>query len=231
MPRTNLIDKNNKFIISVNYKCASSQIIRWFRSNINDYKHENTTLSNVINRAYVFGDTHLNKFNDYYKILIVRNPFARLVSSYIDKGFHNFVPLINLCKKYGITVSDLTFRQFVNMVSNTHIKLMNAHWRPLYFDNQPQLYNKVIKMEHIYKHINRIGKKYGYSEFPKNSSKKMIKKKDLTNVPISQLKNMPQNIVKNYANYYTPEIVSIVNDIYSKDLKMFKYSFDRFINS
>lgn len=231
MPRANLIDKQNKLIISVNYKCASSQIIRWFRSNIKDYKHENTTLSNVINKAYVFGDNHLIKFHDYQKVLIVRNPFARLVSSYLDKGFHNFVPLINLCNKHKLNIKDLTFKQFVDMVNKTDIRLMNAHWRPLYYDNKPELYNKVIKMEFIHKHINNIGKKYNYTEFPKYNNKAKKKQTDLSETTIANLSNMQKYLVKNYANYYNHDIVQIVNNIFKKDLNMFKYSFDKFLNS
>lgn len=229
MPRTNLLDKKNKLIISVNYKCASSQIIRWFRSNLKHYKHENTTMTNTINRAYVFSDKHIVKYPDFYKVLIVRNPFSRLVSSFLDKGFHNFIPLKNLCKKYDKTISDLTFKDFIEMVGQCDQKSMNAHWRPLTYDNNPEIYNKIIKMEHIHQHLNKLAKKYKYSKFPLVQKNLNKEKSDLSEIPIKDLHNYPKKVIKNYSNFYTSELISLVEKIYASDLKKFKYSYEKFL--
>jgi len=228
MPRTNLVDHEKKVVISVNYKCASSSIIRWFRSNMKNYKHENTTISNIINRKYVFDDKHFDKYNNYYRVLIIRNPFNRVISAYLDKALHNFIPLNNLCKKHRTSIQALTFRKFVEILYLERNNKMNGHWAPLMDCNKPKKYNKIIKMEFLGKHMNSLAKKFNYNRFP---AKKTIVKKQtvlLADVPAKKLKAMNKNDVKNYKNYFDKEIVQMVNEIYKDDLKTFKYTYEKF---
>jgi hypothetical protein len=229
MPRANLYDADKKIIITLNYKCASSNIIRWFVSNMKDYKHENTTLSNIINKKYVFSDGKIGNYKGYYKILIVRNPFNRLVSAFLDKGFYNFGPLIRLCEKYKLTIGDLTFRKFINILSKENIKDMNSHWRPLSSDNNPLKYDKVIKMEFIGNHMNVFAKRFQYTEFPVKTKISKKISKNLYDVPIKDLKLLIPSIHRNYKNYFDKQIIENVEKIFKGDLLMFNYSYKRFL--
>ncbi len=230
MPRVNLVDREKKIVISVNYKCASAQIIRWFRGSMRDYKHENTSVSNIINRQYVFSDKYLQNYPTYFKILVVRDPFSRVVSAFLDKGFHNFKPLKNLCASHNQVFEDLTFSKFVDMIQKTEIKYINGHWRPLSFDNNPKIYDRIVKIEYLKKNMDQIAKKYEYNDFPKIKKTYGKEIQDLSNVPIKDLKNMPESVVQNYTNYYTPEIIKIISNVYADDLKLFNYSYEKFAN-
>jgi len=231
MPRANLVDHKKKVIISINYKCASSVILRWFRSNLVGYKHENLILSNVINRKYVFSDGRLHNYEGYYKIVIVRNPFNRVISAFLDKGFHKFIPLENLCKKHRTTIENLTFRQFLKILQQEDPKKMNGHWKPLMTDNKPDMYDKIIKMEFIGKHMNAVARRFKYTPFPVKSHKKKKKDKNLCDVPIKKLRKMPDNLVRNYKNYFDGNAILIVKNIYGDDLNNFNYSYSKFRNS
>ena len=82
-----------------------------------------------------------NKLNTYTKLLIVRDPYERLLSAYIDKLEHGknhkywgrYVRHIirNDKKKYGASAnSELTFSAFVNYVNGLTKPHINEHWRP-----------------------------------------------------------------------------------------------------
>ena len=106
MSRASLINDEDKFIITINYKCASKESIEWFIENLKDYQHENLTLGGKLNKKYVmfYQKKKLRDFKDYYKITIVRNPYHRAVSCFLDRGLRKYKPLVDLCKRRNINI-------------------------------------------------------------------------------------------------------------------------------
>jgi len=74
--------------------------------------------------------------------VFVRNPYARLASSYCDKILVNPAPyLIRQIRKsaaeQGTVLSDtITFAQFVSVVSRQSLAEMNTHCRPQYYEGR-----------------------------------------------------------------------------------------------
>jgi hypothetical protein len=82
---------------------------------------------------------------DTFKFVVVRDPYTRLASAYQDK----IKMVTRLRSKYwenliktsadeqGVRLSDqITFDEFVQVVSNQSIEEMDAHWRPQYFEGR-----------------------------------------------------------------------------------------------
>lgn len=224
MPRASLIDYDRKLIITINFKCASTQIIAWFRSNIKNYKHEELRLSKGINRKYTIDPRIVKHYRDYYKIIIVRNPYYRLVSCFLDKGFAQFNPLVELCQKHGVILENLTFRTFVKLIRLQTPDEMDGHWRPYSMRIVPGHYNKIVKLEELDKEINLIAKKFRMSSFPSNKRSYEPKIADLIDVPLKDLKTMDSDAIRNYINYYTLGIQYKVKKLYRQDFIKFGYS-------
>jgi hypothetical protein len=141
------------------------------------------------------------------------------------------MPLKNLCKKHKTSIPNLTFKKFIYILYKERGNKMNGHWAPLSIDNKPKIYNKVIKMEFLEKHMNSLVKRFNYKVFPIKIRSKKNKNISLWNKPIKKLKTMSLDKVKNYKNYFNSDIVEIINEIYKDDLKLFKYSYQKFCSS
>jgi hypothetical protein len=79
---------------------------------------------------------------DTFKFVFVRNPYARLASIYCDKIVVNPTPyLIRQIRKsaaeQGTTLSDqITFPEFVSVVSRQSLAEMDPHCRPQYYEGR-----------------------------------------------------------------------------------------------
>jgi hypothetical protein len=233
MSRANLVDNKNKLLIRLNYKCASSNILKWFRASIKGYQHTDLILSGIINKKYISSPKKIGSsiYNGYNKVVIVRNPFNRVVSAFLDKGFNNNGPLSNLCKRHGTTINDLTFRKFMLILKYEDPKKMNGHWKPLMCDLKLSQYHKIIKMEFIGNHLNTLARKYGYKKFGIKPKKTGFVNVNLVDIPIKELQKLPPKEVKYYINYYDDETIKIVNSVYAADLKGLNYSYKKFIQN
>lgn len=79
---------------------------------------------------------------DTFKFVIVRNPYARLVSAYCDKVLLKPAPyMIRKIRKaavaQGVRLSDpITFEQFAGVVSRQSLPEMDPHYRPQYYEGR-----------------------------------------------------------------------------------------------
>ena len=77
---------------------------------------------------------------DTFKFVIVRNPYARTASAYVDKI--RSTPAAYLVRKIrkaaaeqGVPLSNpITFAQFVSVASRQNLEEMDAHYRPQYYE-------------------------------------------------------------------------------------------------
>jgi len=109
---------------------------------------------------------------DTFKFVIVRDPYTRLASAYQDK----IKMVTKLRAKYwqdlikasaeeqGVTLSDqITFDEFVQVVSHQSIEEMDAHWRPQYFEGRFGIikFNFVGHMEMLHSDLPYILERIG----------------------------------------------------------------------
>jgi len=77
---------------------------------------------------------------EYYKFTVLRNPFRRIVSGYLDKFAKHSIPesfaqavIENVQTSLGLALDvkkSITFRQFVDYLVRTPDDELNDHWRP-----------------------------------------------------------------------------------------------------
>lgn len=146
----------------------------------------------------------------YFRFAFVRNPFSRLVSCYKNK--------INLSPKkaskalliYPGIYPHMPFKEFILAISKIPRKKMEGHFAL----ETDYLFTKDGKSK-----VDFIGK----FENLEKDMKKLYKKLKIINPPKLEFLNSTKK--DNYKNYYTPELIRIVEKKYALDLKNFNYTF------
>lgn len=158
------------------------------------------------------------KFNgSYHKFTIVRNPWDRLVSSYefakMDKSYWHSSngrsrdgkhPDYDLCHS-------LTFKECVKLLKNHPERFTHPGWKnqyPYIVNGEDKIMvDSVLKMENLNDELVRMFKKLNISKVP--------------NIPRVNVSTRG-----NYKDYYDNESISLVKEIYIKDISLFNYEFE-----
>lgn len=143
----------------------------------------------------------VERFDDLFKFTVVRNPYTRLLSAYLEK----------IEKRAKLKGSDSSFRDFIFWLKSGGLE-KNAHWATM----QSLLlipadsFNFIGKMENlsndlpfIFRHISPdfTMEFKSRSEHATNASDKLT-------------------------NYYSPDLIALTKDIYRNDFDIFQYSSD-----
>ena len=165
------------------------------------------------------------KHNDYFKFAFVRNPFDRLVSCYFNKiifyrdqlkkdpNWKNPTMRNGIfygLAKFGIFKAGMSFEDFVRAVAKIPDAWADRHFISQYTfltDESGTIFPDFIgKLENANKDFVYVLDKLGKTDILMPHFKKSFEK-------------------KSYREYYTPELIRIVQKRYSKDLEMFGYEF------
>lgn len=158
------IGRKNKIILLTNGKCGGTSLHRWFfevegYGNIKSSKYYPYLIKKIvmhskvqalynspkdsdfrlfvrIYRRFIFPYLRITtKLSDYKKVIVVRDPYERLVSGFIDKFCKedrnkNFViDIVEKVRKDKVTDKGITFREFVGFICSSNNNELNGHWR------------------------------------------------------------------------------------------------------
>ncbi len=148
-------------------------------------------------------------FKQYFSYGFVRNPWDRTVSAYhfAKQGGTKYVqPIEN--KVY----QSKKFRSFESFVKewlvDVNFEKEDVVFAPQYlwlYENSRCAVNHIGKLENLDSEIGYLESKIGVS----------------VNIPKLNVSNKS----KNFLQYYTPDLVDIVGEIYEKDIKLFNYEY------
>ena len=215
-----LLNHDKKIIIDWSAKSGCTNIVTMFFRYIDLYKHFH--LKNPI-------DIHnervkyrlLNKIEnsflintDYLKLKFVRNPYSRVVSSYLH-----------------LSINYLSFYEFLLNLYNNKYEY-NIHYASQHhlLEKKQKIYNEIVKIENIDSEIERINKKYNikleYNSVSNHHCQKHLnEKKYVGYIKYSDIKNIPS-----YRYFYDDErIKQLVYDIYKIDINLYNYTFEEFL--
>ena len=144
----------------------------------------------------------IDDINDIpFKFAVVRNPYSRLLSFFLNAKRENFVGKLRLHPKTD-------FASFVAEVTEQTPEQMNRHWKVQYYN----IYCDVIRHDHFIKFENFE------DEFRKVMARFGAKTK------IRSAHKGQSNAGTRIADYYTPEITAKVREKYALDFESFGYS-------
>lgn len=151
---------------------------------------------------------------EFFVFCFARNPYTRLLSSYLDKIVRGRPHKRSILVAMGLDSSDLsiniTFREFVDVVCNMDISHMDPHWRIQYYQTfQDQInYDFIGKFEsfqrdcaYVFNKLNVNYNEYFHSELRHATNSSMLLNK-----------------------YYDKELRSKVFQKYLVDFEFFNYA-------
>ncbi len=151
-----------------------------------------------------------------FKFCFSRNPYTRLLSSYIDKVIppkpEKKYVLLALGRNPDQLEQKITFAEFVHVISQQKTASMNSHWKLQYYQTfQKNIqYDFIGKIENLKQDLHFVLNKINpdYQRF------------------ISNEKRHATNANELLSHYYTPTLINNVQKIYEEDFIYFGYAFD-----
>ena len=147
------------------------------------------------------GMWHIDQINEIpFKFAVVRNPFSRLLSFYLNVRRQSYSKAIG-----GST--DMDFDTFVNYVTLQTTEEMDPHWRVQYYN----IFCDVIQYDHFARFENL------------EDELRTIMARYSSQPEIRSVHKDQSNAGKKIAAYYTAEIAKKVRDKYAIDFEFFGY--------
>jgi len=147
--------------------------------------------------------------SNMFKFCFVRDPYIRVLSCYLDKIVDNPEFTNNFEQKNGgAKLRNLSFEEFVNLISSQKIKDMDPHWRPQYYQTSQECID-----------FNFIGRLEKYDDDIKFISNQL----NLNQSFLTNLNNHKTQAKRKIDTLYSHAIIRKVNLIYNKDFETFGY--------
>lgn len=183
-----------------------------------------------------FIPTLADAFNASYTFVILRCPFRRLASVFLDKFVAKEPTAWTYRDKLERTVEldDITFESFVLSLQKPHIFNSDIHWRPQSAFLLYEEYSDYFALEHFSKAIETLNKKINLHVIDARPlTLHGIEGYELLNdvnygktaaFDIALMKR--QGICPSPASLYTPELKELVSKLYAQDMNLYKTKCD-----
>tara|TARA_R110000824_G_scaffold372543_2_gene562698 strand:+ start:962 stop:1666 length:705 start_codon:yes stop_codon:yes gene_type:complete len=228
-----LVSHKYKFICFWNAKCGCGTVKSWFLNLHGIHEWEYSPHSEINKHTPTVSKSELFQYplNEYYKFIIVRNPWNRLVSYYKNKKIlmrHKNMNF-NINTKENIYTGDITFNELVNYINNIPDLHREDHVRSQFSDLDEINFDKIVKLENFHNDMNDVINKLNlpnninFSEFfhqspsPSSISTKLV-------YDVKPLEFI-HNDLPSYEYFYNNDLINIVSTAYSDDIIKFNYKF------
>lgn len=170
--------------------------------------------------------------DDWYRFKVVRNPYDRVVSSYVYVMKTNF-----LTKFIPYQLRNASFEQFIDLLSSLrsddlqeyayrHASLQSQPYERYLYQQNISIFHEIVQVENITHSLQRIYQKtgilYDFNFIPKHYQKRVILNKYVGNLTWTELQHQ---VPKNYGLFYNSITREKVAKIFHWDLLLYNYSY------
>lgn len=182
-------------------------------------------------------DRALRSLDHGYTFTVVRNPWDRLVSAYIDKfvrakEYEDFALEVILSIRGSSDVSlGISFREYLNYISNQHLLQMNDHWRPQWWFVAGLGVDRIIKYESLEEDLRQLLSSRGVNVDLPHINRSSMKVVELRNRNLCLPDMFPSELrslggYPAYHSWYDNELLAVADRVFRKDIELFGYNFD-----
>ncbi|MEM7714853.1 MAG: sulfotransferase family protein [Cyanobacteria bacterium P01_A01_bin.68] len=225
-----------KAIVRIGNSKRKEKLLNSSRDTIRNYVELNYSLA-----SYTYAEANKIINSDYFKFVIVRNPWARLVSTYLNLfvRFHEHgrpTDLVRDSVKYisGEDLKDrdlinITFEQLIDYLCATEDRYLDQHCIPQYLFLGGVNNYFLARMENLSKDLQYIEKNLNLSLELPNLNKTEYSyssngQQNFEKISASDIRNW-KTTLPDYKQFYTPELIYLVSQRYAQDIEMFGYKF------
>jgi len=170
----------------------------------------------------------INLTHRYRKIIVVRNPWKRVVSFYTDKICiqDNWLPALNVLTKENYS-KDITFREFVCNLEQVPDNALEIHLQSQCYSREYINFDFIVKLENFNVEMAQIAKTLDIpqSSLPHIHRNRTPYSVNLIDMHIFDKKPREINHIPPYQFFYDQELQDIVRAKYKQDIDRFNYEF------
>jgi chondroitin 4-sulfotransferase 11 len=150
--------------------------------------------------AYLWSDYDEEKYKEYFTFTVVRNPWDRILSSYVYWIVERDEPSFAECK-------GMNFKEFVRWIAQQDLDRIDEHFRPQVSFFPPSVeFSYVAHMENLDQEVATVLQEFG--------------------ITVEQTPHINGSKHDHYSRYYDEETRGIVSELYKEDIERFGYEFE-----
>jgi hypothetical protein len=188
-------------------KCASTSVLRDFPAVDNRLKDIHFSDDQLDVLGFYYQKIKIPSGDRYKKFTLVRNPFSRIVSVYLDLFDPAAETFTYSAYWFGILRPGMTFKDFLKTIEQIPVPLLGPHFTP-----QSHILKETSTPDEIL--VFRVDK-------DTESLKTFLQQYGLQ---LAHLNKRPQGY--NYSSFFDLETLNIAGRLYADDIKRFGYEED-----
>tara|TARA_B110000046_G_scaffold52102_1_gene58149 strand:- start:25670 stop:26413 length:744 start_codon:yes stop_codon:yes gene_type:complete len=230
--RLPLIDRERKVIMDWSPKAGCTIVIKMFykRMDLLETALQTDEWVHEYRMFHFFKNNPTQKEDfqnpEFYKLKVVRNPYSRVVSSYLHTIRNNSMhqPVKKVLRRWS---ANITFKKYLDFLEKIDLREADPHYafQVKHFEEQGFKYDKIVKLENLHQGIQEINleKGIGYDLSGISSPHHVDKNESLTMEAFNKRYSKIKDNVPAYNNFYNEELIEQVRSIYKLDLEMYNY--------